>query len=150
HHDRAPYVFARRSGCDGGIRPRRARCHGPTRSGPSRLGGTRSARIGLVIKALERLGAIWSQLVGAVSVVYLFGFVAFKARLNSLGIRTELALLNERYLSEGAAFLAESLRTLMFPYALFAALGVTAFAAAATKFHWWQRFTQRARKSARS
>lgn len=100
-----------------------------------------------MISAVEQLGAIWTRLASAVSVVYVFGYLAFKARLNSVGVRTELALLNERYLAEGARFLASSLEALLYPFALFVALGLTALAVLESRFQWVARLRQRAQKS---
>ncbi len=48
---------------------------------------------------------------GAAAVMYALGFLRFRTRLNLLGVWTELPVLDQRYLSEAALLLVNSLET---------------------------------------
>jgi hypothetical protein len=89
----------------------------------------------LVDKALDRA----KQVAGLVGVVYVLGFLALRARLNALGVSTELALINEHYLAEGATFLAVTVEAVLFPWALLVAILATAMTALEQQLGWQRR-----------
>jgi hypothetical protein len=55
--------------------------------------------------AATRVALLARDVAGWAGVLYVFGFLSVRARLNALGVSTETELVNARYLREGAAFL---------------------------------------------
>lgn len=62
------------------------------------------------------------EILGAVGIVYAFGFLAFRSHLNSLGVWSGPPVMSETYLEVGAKFLIVSLGSLLRPVGTVAVL----------------------------